>query len=283
MILKWLEWLLQLLLLLAVLSCHSSGWLQDTTTCRKEDVNSGFVGKVDHCSSGKLRHNNMDDCKTTAAGINDHPDYDGPDIGCVYMAELQCGGMGYNGVYNPGYLLLQSQAQCEAVAEALNGLDGVSNVQCGGAWLGDRPLSGLWLSSQDQCTSVAKALGRLDGVSAMQCGHNNYLKIVQDCEKYATILAAHLQPVVGGHSNPWRWLKFDNKAACDAGAPKIEAIIQCASKDCGNGNCNRNGICVSTPGWGGADCKTPNDCAGQDCSNGSCKDLLNDYKCECNA
>lgn len=109
------------------------------------------------------------------------------------MPELQCGAMGYNGVYNNGYPHLPSQVQCKSVAEALNKLDGVSNVQCGGSWLGDRPLSGLWLSSQDQCNSVATVLNGLDGVSNVRCGHNNYLRIEPECEKYAEILTGHLQ------------------------------------------------------------------------------------------
>ena len=108
---------------------------------------------------------------------------------------IHCGAKGYNNVYNPGYLLLQSKVQCEAVSEALNGFDGVSNIQCGGQ-LGSKVQSGLSVSSQNQCKTVASALNTLDGVSNVQCGHNNYLRIVPDtstCEKYTAVLNSQLQ------------------------------------------------------------------------------------------
>ena len=112
----------------AVLSCSSSGVLLDTSCSQWEDINAVFGIEVDYCSSGvvsggikrvhrcppssfpladapspatdtvkikwwdfgavQLRHYSMDDCAASAAAINGHDDYDGPDIGCRYVCAI---------------------------------------------------------------------------------------------------------------------------------------------------------------------------------------------------
>eukprot|EP00729_Bicosta_minor_P013624 gene13624-6561_t len=91
LLLKGLECLLLLLLagparhVSAEFTCTGDGFLVDTSACRKEDLDAVFGAKVDVCND-----HGWDNCAASAAAINGHDDYDGPNIRCTSCTSGAC-------------------------------------------------------------------------------------------------------------------------------------------------------------------------------------------------
>eukprot|EP00729_Bicosta_minor_P018924 gene18924-33729_t len=91
----------------AVFTCDSDGRLQDRNECLKEDLNAVFGAKVNHCSG----------YSASAAVINDHDDYDGPDIGCDHVELHFCLAAHFSG---PKTFIEGCRADLAAAAVATN-------------------------------------------------------------------------------------------------------------------------------------------------------------------
>lgn len=64
-------------------ACDSDGWLLDPS-CRLDDISRVFGGALTGCDNSDVIYAHEEsDCRATADGINNHPDYDGPTIKCV--------------------------------------------------------------------------------------------------------------------------------------------------------------------------------------------------------
>merc|ERR1740130_718575 len=111
-------------------------------------------------------------------------------------------------------------------AAALNKLDGVSGLECGGSY----PF--LFTQGMDECKTVAAALNKLDGVGGISCD-----------KEYTMLVVPNTIPVL--------W----------AGAARLTAILQGPTCKHGNpisgpsGGRDCTGACDK--GWQGSNCDSP--------------------------